>query len=144
MESKMKLNRKALLIIAVAGLCVLATAQNLKTLIKLVGVTVAVERFSGDINKAVNKVANYTDTPAASTKVVPILSVGKGKGAIGAAQVMGPKSRIDQVKAVAQVEADFLGEFRIKVLIPVSTKDVISNIRRVDGVGVSGILDLKL
>ena len=57
---------------------------------------------------------------------------------------MGTKDRVEQVKAVAQIEGEFLGEFRIRALIPVSTKDVVKDVRRVEGVGVSGILDLKL
>jgi hypothetical protein len=137
------MNRKLLIAIGVLGLTAVAAAQ-LKELIKLVGVTVAVERFSGDINKAVNKLSGHKDTYTMTTKVVPILSVGRWKGAIGAAQVIGTKDRVDQVKAVAQVEGEFLGEFRIRALIPVSTKDVVNDIRRVDGVGIGGLLDIKL
>lgn len=140
----MKLNWKISIAVAVAALGTLAVGGQLKSVIKLLGVGVAVDRFGPDINKAVNKVSGYTDTPAATTKTVPILSVGRGRGAIGAAQVMGPRSKVDEVKAVAQIEGEFLGEFRIKAMIPVSSKDVVKDIRRVEGVGVSGILDLKL
>lgn len=135
--------RKILIVSAAVAITALGAAQ-LKELIKIVGVGVAVDRFGGDINKAVNKLSGHTDTMTMTTKVVPILSVGRGRGAIGAAQVMGTRDRVNQVKAVAQIEGEFLGEFRIKALIPVATKDVVQNVRRVEGVGVSGVLDLKL
>jgi hypothetical protein len=77
---------------------------------------------------------------------VPILTIGiNASSAIGAAQITGPAAKVDQVQAVAQPEADLFGrEIRIKALIPVSSQDVIKDIRRVEGVGVSGIVDLKL
>ena len=122
----------------------LAVAQGLKELIKIVGVGAAVDRFGPEINKAVNKVSGHKDTYTMTTKVVPIISVGRGQGAIGAAQVLGTKDRVSIVKAVAQIEGEFLGEFRIRAMIPVASKNVIEDIKRVEGVGVSGILDLKL
>jgi hypothetical protein len=48
------------------------------------------------------------------------------------------------VKAVAQPEAKVFGELRIRALIPVESKNVIQNIKKVEGVGVTGIVDLKL
>ena len=140
----MKLNKKVLVGVAAALLLSAAAAPQLKELIKVVGVGVAVDRFGPEINKAVNRLSGHKDTGTMTTKVVPILSVGRGRGAIGAAQVMGTKSRIDQVKAVAQLEGEMFGEFRIRAMIPVSSKDVVKDISRVEGVGVSGILDLKL
>ncbi|GIV02334.1 MAG: hypothetical protein KatS3mg015_1164 [Fimbriimonadales bacterium] len=57
---------------------------------------------------------------------------------------MGPASQVNKVRAVAQVEGKvFGGVVRIKALIPVSTTSV-TNIRRVDGVGVSAIIDVKI
>lgn len=140
----MKLNRKLLL--AVAGALVLTTvaAPQLKELIKVVGVGAAVKQFGPQINSAINSATKHKDTNASATKVVPILSIGVGRGAIGAAQVMGPKSKLDKVQAVAQIEGTLFGEIRFRGLVPVSSKDVIKDIRRVDGVGVSGIVDLKL
>jgi len=125
----------------------LGVAQ-IKEAIKIIGVGAAVKQFGPDINKQFNKLTKHTDTPDMSTKVVPIISVGIGAGsggsAIGAAQVTGPKDKIDKVAAVAQPEAKIFGEIRIRALIPVSSKNVIENIKKVDGVGVSGIVDLKL
>jgi hypothetical protein len=142
----MKLNRKLALSLA-AVLCLSAmAAPQIKQIIKIVGVGAAVKQFGPQINTAINKLAKHTDTPTMTTKVVPILSIGLGKSSsIGAAQVMGPKSQVDKVQAVAQPEADLFGrEIRIRALIPVESKDVIKDIRKVDGVGVSGIVDLKI
>jgi hypothetical protein len=50
---------------------------------------------------------------------------------------------VEKVNAVASPEINFLGEVRLRALIPVSSKDV-TKIRNVEGVGVSGIVDLKL
>jgi hypothetical protein len=68
------------------------------------------------------------------TKVVPIISIGNGNYA-GAAQISGPASQVDQVNAVAMLEASMSGKtFRIKALIPVSSKDVIKELKRVTSV----------
>jgi hypothetical protein len=121
----MKFNRKLAVSMA-AVLCLAAVgAPQIKEAIKILGVGVAVKQFGPDINKAINKLAKHTDTPQLSTKVVPILSIGIGTSpTVGAAQVMGPKRLLDQVQAVAQPQA--------------------KDIKKVDGVGVSGIVDLKL
>jgi hypothetical protein len=140
----MKINKKVWFGIAAFFALTAIAAPQLKQLIKLIGVGAAVDRFGPDINKAVNRLTKHEDTYTMTTKTVPILSVGRGQGAIGAAQVMGRKDQVDKVKAVAQIEGEFLGEFRIRAMIPVESKDVVKDIRRVEGVGVSGILDLKL
>jgi len=77
-----------------------------------------------------------------TTKVVPIISIGT-KGYIGAAQVTGPASSIEQVKAVAQVEGSFNGMVRVKGLVPVDSTNPVGA-SRVQGVGVSAIIDLKI
>ncbi len=129
--------------VLVLALAVLAFAQ-LGDLIKVVGIGAAVDRFGPDINRAVNRLQGFSDTEATMTKVVPILSVGKGAH-IGAAQVMGPPALVQKVKAVAQLEGDFAGKVvRIKALIPVESKDVIRDIKRVPGVGVSAVIDIKV
>lgn len=138
----MKLNRKILAAAACGLLLSAVAAPQLKEVIKIVGVGAAVKQFGPEINKAINNLTKHKDTRNNSTKVVPILSVGRGRGAIGAAQVMGPVSRLEGVGAVAQLEGEIFGEFRIRAYIPI--KGDINNLQRVDGVGVSGILDLKL
>lgn len=129
----------------VVALTALAVGQiDIRSIIKVVGVGAAIQRFGGDINRAINKLGSHRDTAVSTTKVVPILSLGS-RGAIGAAQVMGPRDRVNQVKAVAQLDQDLFGkEIKIRAMIPVSSQNIVNNIRRVEGVGISGIVDLKL
>ncbi|HRJ27758.1 MAG TPA: hypothetical protein PLO61_09660 [Fimbriimonadaceae bacterium] len=142
--------KKTWIRVAAVGACVVVlsalAAPQIKQVIKVVGVGAAVKQFGPDINRELNKLVKHKDTATMTTKVVPILSVGVGKSsAIGAAQVMGPKSAVEKVQAVASPEVDLFGkEIRIRAMIPVSSIDVTKGINRVDGVGVSGIVDLKL
>ena len=106
------------------------------------GVVAVVSAFGKDMNNAMNKLWGRKDSDEYKTKVVPIISVGKGT-AIGAAQVMGPENMVDQVAVVAQPETSLMG-VRMKALIPVSDKNVNGGLKVVKGVGVSGIVDLKL
>lgn len=136
-------------ILAISSALVLTTTfavPQIREVIKVIGVSAAVKRFNKDINKAINKIANRSDTAERATKVVPILTVGIGKSnAIGAAQVMGPVKLINTVEAVAAPETELFGkEIRIRALIPVASSDVKNGLKTVDGVGVSGIVDLKL
>jgi hypothetical protein len=77
------------------------------------------------------------------TKIVPILTVGSA-GSIGIAQVSGPLSRIDDVKAVAQIATDYKDAARIRIMVPVSSENVISHIKRVPQVSVTGVGALRL
>ena len=57
------------------------------------------------------------------------------------------KANVDKVKAVASPQAELLGrEIKVRALIPVNDINIKDpkNIKRVAGVGVSGIVDLKL
>jgi hypothetical protein len=121
-------------------------APQIKQVLKVLGVGAAVKQFSPQINSAINKLSGHTDTASQTTKVVPILSIGVGKSsAIGAAQVTGSRAQVAKVEAVAAPETDLFGkEIRIRALIPVSSKDIVRDIKKVEGVGVSGIVDLKL
>ena len=77
-----------------------------------------------------------------STAVVPIVSIGTN-GYIGMAQVTGPASEVERVKAVAQVEGSFNGMIRVKGLVPIDSENP-TNASRIQGVGVSAIIDLKI
>lgn len=143
--------RNKVLLVAAGALALTAIGATqfkgtIGMLIKTVGIGAAVKQFGPEINRSINKLADHTDTTTRTTKVVPILSASiNGRKGIGAAQVMGPKSLVDKVQAVAQLDQDILGgEVKIRVMIPVESQDVVKNIRKVDGVGVSGIVDLKL
>jgi hypothetical protein len=111
-------------------------------------VIVVVDKFSGQIDRFVNTITgNKTNNDTESTRVVPILSVGRGTFA-GAVQVTGPKNLVDQVKAVAQLEGQtkIAGTIRVRALVPISTRGVSdpTKLSRVKGVGVSALIDLQL
>ena len=138
------MNRKKAISIAAATLALAAIgATQVGQLLKVVGIGAVVQKFGPEINKGMNKLGSHTDTATSWTKVVPILSVGSRR-AIGAAQVMGPKSKVESVKAVAQLDQDLFGrEVKIRAMIPIDSEGV-SNIHRVEDVGVSGIVDFKV
>ncbi|HLK14448.1 MAG TPA: hypothetical protein VKT78_06560 [Fimbriimonadaceae bacterium] len=125
-----------------------ASAQfggGIRALIKVLGVGAAVTKFGPQINSEVNKIAKTPDTPTWVSKVVPILSGGiDSRKAIGAAQVRGSRKAIDQVKAVAQINQDLLGELKVTVYIPITSKDVIKDLKPVPGAAVTAIVDLRL
>lgn len=104
-----------------------------------------VDNFGKEINSFINHLLNQNqmDTKAA-TKVVPIISILDGVG-VGAAQVTGDKSKVDKVKACLQIEANetFGSPVRIRAIIPVDKK-AISNVKRVEGVGISTLIDVSL
>ena len=120
-----------------------AQAFDLGSVLKLGGISYLVSRFGEEINTFINKLTlqKGLDTTYA-TKVVPIISLGNG-GYVGAVQVVGPQAQVSRVKAVGQLEGSLAGISRIKALIPIVTS-AIDNINRVEGVGVSAIIDFKL
>ncbi|MCD8392236.1 MAG: hypothetical protein LUB57_03285, partial [Cloacibacillus porcorum] len=77
------------------------------------------------------------------TKVVPIVWIGDGTR-IGAAQVGATtKDAIDNTKAVAQIEGEF-SSIRATALIPIDSLNPIQRFRRVKGVGVTAIINVRL
>lgn len=107
---------------------------------------IAVKQFSKPINQAANKIMGDAGaSPEQATKVVPIVTIGNGSY-VGAVQVSGPQSALDQVKAVAQLETSIMGDkFRIKALVPINTDSPKGlSIKRVKGVGVSAIIDIRI
>lgn len=135
---------RVLAIAAVLGISAFAMADLFTTLLKTGGVAAVVSTFGKDIDKAFDKITQVKEGPNVKTKVVPIISVNFGKStSVGAAQVSGAPEQVDKVNAVAQPSVKLFG-LTLKALIPVSSKNVISNIKRVDGVGVSGIVDIRV
>ena len=102
-----------------------------------------VDKYGESIDNFLNTLLKQNNLSTTySTKVVPIVSLGKGAH-IGAAQVTGPSSEVERVEAVAQVEASFNSVARVKGLVPIdSTNPASAN--RIQGVGVSAIIDLKI
>ncbi len=134
----------------VAGLAMQARGQDVFSIIKTLGVGYAVRTFAPQINNFINDLLqNKGAAVRAQTKVVPILSLAigvsnPGGAYIGAAQVSGPVAAVNKVQAVAQIEANFQSAFRIKALVPVDSLEPWKALRRVPGVGVSAIVDIRI
>ena len=122
-----------------------AWASGLGDLIGVVGGGFLVSAIAGPLNNFINTVTlNKGAKVEGHTKVVPIVSLGTGTR-IGAAQVAGPRGdSIEKTKAVAQIEATFRDRIRAKILVPVDSENPVKQFRRVQGVGVSAIIDYKL
>lgn len=75
-------------------------------------------------------------------KIVPVLSILDGVR-LGAAQVQGPISGVDRTKAVGQAEMRFRNLLHINVYVPLEAESL-SNVKRVQGVGVTGLADLRV
>ncbi|MDY6029368.1 MAG: hypothetical protein SPI71_03800 [Acidaminococcaceae bacterium] len=119
-----------------------AQASFLGKILKGGAIGAVVNATSENINDAINSItAKYGVSSEDATKVVPIIAVGDGSRA-GAAQVSGPKSKVDLCKAALQIEQTVFG-IRAVVLIPVDRLDV-QNVKRVQGVGVSAQIDVKI
>ncbi|BDI31240.1 hypothetical protein CCAX7_32910 [Capsulimonas corticalis] len=123
-----------------------AHADLLGSVLKGGLVAVLIKQFAGPINDGINKLTGSAGVSVTeATKVVPIVSVGQG-GYVGAAQVSGPKDRLDEVQAVGMLEGSVSGDrFRLKALVPIDTtspKGV--KLKRIKGVGVSAIVDIKV
>ena len=120
---------------------------------KVGGIGFLVSKYGESINSAINSVmmkegagTNY------ATKVVPAnilkeasdaVSVGTS-GYIGAAQVIGDADQVEKVKAVGQLEVSWNDKlFRIKGLIPMDSVNPAS-FSRVQGVGVSAVIDVRV
>ncbi len=134
----------------VAGVALEARGQDVFSIIKTLGVGYAVRTFAPQINNFINDLLqNKGAAVRAQTKVVPILSVAigvsnPGGAYIGAAQVSGPAASVNKVQAVAEIEANFQNAFRIKALVPVDSLEPWKALRRVPGVGVSAIVDIRI
>jgi hypothetical protein len=116
----------------------------LKDSVKVVGIGAVVNKYDTKIDKAVNDLMDNNKVGINSaTKVVVIVSP-IGNKHIGAAQVVGPKGQVDKVKAVVQLETSFMNKmFRIKGMVPADSQDP-TKFDRVEGVGVSAIIDVKI
>lgn len=116
---------------------------GLGTVLKAGGIIVAVRVFGNEINKTINTLLVQKGLAyEGATKVVPIISVGRG-AQVGAAQVQGAKSFVDDVKAVGQLETK-LGDLEGHLLFPLNTLTPTKGYDKIKGVGVSSIIDFKI
>ncbi len=134
-----------MLVIALVASMSVTQAGLLGDVIKVGGIGFVVDKFGPQINDFVNKLtANKNLGTQEATAVVPILTLGSG-GYIGAVQVIGTKANVEKCKAVVQLEGNaiFGKNIRAKALVPVGSKTT-SNIKRIYGVGVSAIIDIRI
>lgn len=119
-------------------------AIDLGSILKVGGISILIDKFSTPLNNFINQLTfKHGAGSDYATKVVPILSVGT-QGYIGAAQVTGSQELVDKTKAVMQIEGNFSGStFRVKALVPIDSTNP-TNFSRVQGVGVSAIIDIKI
>ena len=117
---------------------------SLGGVLKVGGIAILVDQFAGPLNNFINTLTAKNGVSSDyATKVVPVITVGTGTYA-GAAPVSGPQALVDQTKAVLQIEGDFNGNsFRVKALIPIDSKNP-TNFSRVQGVGVSAQIDVRI
>ena len=146
MKNKVKKSAVASLLVAILATGVALPAANafgLGDVVKVGGIGFLVDRFAGPLNSFINTLLMRNKAEVGyATKVVPILSFGSG-GYIGAAQIMGPQDAVDETQAVIQIEGDFNGNFRVKALVPIDSKNPV-NFTRVNGVGISAVIDVKI
>ncbi len=111
---------------------------------KVGGISILISKFATPLNNFVNQLTFKNGAGSDyATKVVPILSFGNG-GYVGAAQVMGPEELVHKTEAVVQMESNFSGNtFRVKALVPIDSKNP-TNFTRINGVGISAIIDIKI
>jgi len=136
-----------ILILPIITTSVMASSDILGSVLKTFGIGIIVDQFAEPINNFINTLTLKRGVEVKEeTKVVPIVTVGSNSYA-GAVQVSGPKEKIAKVKAVAQIEGDFKdGDFRIKALIPINTTNPvdIQNMDRIEGVGITALVDINV
>jgi len=113
-------------------------------ILKGAGLIVLTNVLSEQLNDFINTVTfNKGVPPEAATKVVPILAFGSGTRA-GAAQVSGPRELVEKVKVVVQIETKFSQKnLDVEIFVPSDSMNPLK-FNRVEGVGVSAIIDLRL
>lgn len=118
---------------------------DLEKVLKGAGIVLLIKQFGGVLNNFINTILmNNGAAVRDATKVVPILTFGQGMEA-GACQVSGPQAAVNRVKVVFSVAAslDKGHRFNVQALVPSASMNPLK-LERVDGVGVSAIIDYKL
>jgi len=146
MSAQVKLTIVSLLLVIALVASISGTqAGLLGDIVKVGGIGVVVDKFGPQINDFINKLtANKNLGTEEATAVVPIITLGSG-GYIGAVQVIGTKENVAKCKAVVQLEGNavFGSNIRAKALVPVGSRTT-SAIKRIYGVGVSAIIDIRI
>ena len=109
------------------------------------GIVLLIRQFGDELNKFINTILMQKGAAIKqATKVVPIMTFGTGT-AVGACQVSGPAEAVSRVKVVLAISQTFAKghKFKIEVMVPSSSLNP-TKLDRVDGVGISAIIDYKL
>ena len=138
--------KKVFLAIAILAVSTAAFALDFGDILKEAGTSIlagkAVDAMSDPINDFINTLTfNKGVGSSESTKVVPLLSFGDGRR-LGFAQVSGPSDVVDETEVVWALQ--FTGRWNGQVFIPSDTANPLRGIRRVQGVGVSAVVNYKL
>jgi uncharacterized protein YdbL (DUF1318 family) len=149
---------KKKLLIAVAAILILTTATaslraaklsdllngKVGEVVKGAAIFLLTDALSKQLNDFINTVTLNKGVPSeAATKVVPVVSVGSGVR-VGAVQVTGSKELVEKVKAVVQLETKFsLKNLDVEVFVPSDSANPLK-FNRVEGVGISALIDLRL
>ncbi len=108
--------------------------------LRAAGVAAIVIAAAKPLNQFINTV---TFNKGVNTKVVPQASFGE-TAYIGGAQITGPASGVNQVKAVFEYWDSFdKGRYRIRAIVPVNGIDP-TKIKRVEGVGTIALIDTSI
>ena len=146
-----KLKKFVSLLLVIAALFTVAPtakAFDLGDVVKKVAIGAAggyaVNALAPQLNQFINTITLQNGVKYRGyTKVVPILSIGDG-AKIGAAQVGATtQAALDATKAIAQLEGNF-NAIRATALVPVNSTSISKGFKRVAGVGVTAIIDVKL
>lgn len=113
-------------------------------IVKGLGLAVLTVALADQLDDFINTITLNKGVPThAETKVVPVLSLGSGTR-VGAAQVTGPKDLVDKTKIVVQIETKFSQKnLDVEIFVPSDSMNPLE-FNRVEGVGVSALIDLKL
>jgi len=118
-------------------------AWELSSLVKGGVVSAAVYAMADTINSGINLITGKLGAENKQiTKVVPIITLGDA-ARVGAVQVSGPEERVQECEAALLLDKSITENIRAKIFIPVNSVSV-TNVKRVQGVGVAAIIDIKI
>lgn len=154
MKSKTKMKFIALILLAGVICMIPRTTRAFKIgdildgdvgdVIKGVAVLALTAALADEIDSFINTVTLNKGVPDnADTKVVPIIALGSG-ARVGAAQVSGPKDLVNKTEVVIQIETKFgKKNLDIEAFVPSDSTNPLK-FNRVEGVGVSALIDMRV
>lgn len=130
--------------VGVAATVQTARSVKVKDILKGGAIVLAADALSKPLNDAVNKITLNQGVPIhASTKVVPVIAFGSGTRA-GFVQVSGPKNLVSKTKVVVQIESKItIKNLDVEVFVPSDSVNPLK-FNRVEGVGITALVDYRL